>query len=287
MSVVDVLRNKDMTEYITGLERFTDGTLRKACPIHGGTNQSSFAVFDQKKAYCFSCGWSGDLIRYVMDTECLTFAQTIEKLCDDYGIDVTRDESYVRQMTLAEKHENWCQQYEKKLDVVYDYLTQKRGLTDEIIHKYRFGWSERQKALTIPMIDTYGRIANFGYRYFDSLPKYKNGKNNELMSKGSFLFNTINAQKHIKKNKRLFVVEGFFDAISAEQQGEAAVAYCGITFSKDHVLLIKEMTEHIKDGVQIILVPDNDGKAEKWVNRGRDLLQKHYQDANVRVAIFD
>lgn len=139
------------------------------------------------------------------------------------------------------------------------------------------------------MRDMYGRVATFLQRFFDrgpKDPKYKNGITNELFKKGEFLFNIPNAQKLFKKTKRLYVLEGPLDAISAYQQGEAAVAYSGITFGKDHVKLIKEITERI-DGIEIILVPDNDEKAEKFIERGRDLFQTHYPQVDVRVALIE
>ena len=51
MSVVSMLKSCDLYEFILGkypqdeFTRFSDGTYRSSCPIHGGTNESSFAVF--------------------------------------------------------------------------------------------------------------------------------------------------------------------------------------------------------------------------------------------------
>jgi len=287
MSVIDLLRSKDLSEYIPNLELHPDGTYRKVCEFHSGAdNPTSFAVFPSNSYFCFSCGESGDIVKYVMDRDCCTYDVAVETLCEDYGIDLDKDQTYHQQKSIADKNEQWCKSYEKNFDKCYDYLVQKRGLTDGIINLYRLGWSERSKAITIPMLDLYGRIVSFGYRYFDKSPKYKNGKNNELFTKGSYLFNANNAIKLIKKKKRLWVVEGYFDAVSGQQQEEPTVAYCGISFSKDHVKLIKQLTEHV-DGVQIILVPDADGKAERWVIRGRELFQKYYPDANVKVAVVE
>jgi DNA primase len=123
----------------------------------------------------------------------------------------------------------------------------------------------------------------FLYRYFDKLPKYKNTKNNQLFTKNEYLYNIDKIQKLLKKNKRLWIMEGAFCAASCYQMGEAGLAYCGITFSKEHVEIIKNVTKHI-EGVQIILVPDADGRAEKWVFRGRELFNKHYPTASIKVA---
>jgi DNA primase len=288
MSIIDVLRSKNLSEYIPNLEYQSDGTYRKVCEFHtNATNPTSFTVFPNNTWYCFSCGEAGDIISYVMLRDGVPFDVAIQTLCEDYSINLSKDEIYNKQKSIVERNEEYCKKYEKKLDRIYDYLTKKRGLNDNIIKLYRCGYSESSagNCLTIAMHDQYQRLIGFGYRFFDKLPKYKNSKNNELFTKGEYLFNINNAQKLIKKKKRLYVVEGHIDAMSAQQQGEPCVAYCGITFSKDHVMLIKKLTEYI-DGVQIILVPDNDDKANQWVNRGRLLFMNNYKEANVKVAVI-
>lgn len=285
MSIVDILRSKNLSEYISDLELQPDGTWRSTCKIHNGTNPTSFAVFPNNTCYCFSCGFHSDIIGYVMERDNSTFDQAIETLCDDYCIDLKKDQGYQQQKSLADRNEQLVRQYEKNLEKCYQYLTEKRGLSDDIIRKYNIGWSEKGKCIVIPMRNIYSQTVGFLYRFFETLPKYKNSKGNELFEKGKFLFNVNNAQKLIKKKKRLWVCEGAFDAISCQQQEEAAVAYCGITFTKDHVLLIKELTERI-EGCQVVICPDADGKAEKWVSRGRQLFSQHYPNAVVKVAVI-
>jgi hypothetical protein len=52
---------------------------RCACPIHSGSNVMSFTV---KNNYgrCFSCGWHGDTIKFIQDTQGLTFADAVKRL---------------------------------------------------------------------------------------------------------------------------------------------------------------------------------------------------------------
>lgn len=52
---------------------------RCRCPIHTGTNAMSFEV---KNNYgrCYSCGWHGDSIKYVMDTAGKSFPDTVRSL---------------------------------------------------------------------------------------------------------------------------------------------------------------------------------------------------------------
>ena len=296
MSAIDSLRNKSLVEYIQGkypddnIDLQPDGTWRCSCSLHGGENTSSFAVFPNNRYYCFSCNRTGDLISYVMERTGLPFYAAIKSLAEEYGIDLSQDTAYVKQRSIAQRNEILCREYESKVDIVKEYLTKKRGLTEEIIAKHRLGYGcppkSKDNALTIPMYNLYGTLVGFGFRFFDSLPKYKNTPNNELYQKGSYLYNIEVAARMVHKTKRLYIVEGHIDALSIEQMGEACVAYCGITFSREHVGLVQQITERV-DGVTIIIVPDNDGKASKFVDRGRMLFAKHYPDANVRVAILD
>lgn len=295
MSVVDIIRSKSLVDYIQGmhpsdeLEYQPDDTWRCKCPIHNGTNNSSFAIYPNNRFYCFSCQTSGDLITYVMCRNNLMFFQSIEFLADKYSINLDTDESYQKQKDIARRNEKKCREYEGNLKIVYEYLRKDRGLSDEIIRSHRLGYCTDEyhpNTLTIPMRDLYGRLVAFGYRYFDIMPKYKNSSNNDLFKKGEYLFNVDIAARIVPKTKKLYVVEGHIDAMSIEQQGGASVAYCGITFTREHVLLIKQITERI-DGVTIVLVPDNDGKASKFIERGRFLFSEHYREANVRVMLIN
>jgi DNA primase (bacterial type) len=222
-----------------------------------------------------------------MERDCCTFAEAIETLCDFYNIDLQKDKVYVRQKSLAEQNEAVCRKYEKKLPVIHDYLVQKRGFSEEIIKLYRFGWSEKASALTIPLIDRYGRVSGFTYRFFDKEPKYKHTRNSELLEKRKFWFNLINARKLVKKRGRLWVVEGHLDAASGQQMGEAAIAYLGIVMSKEQLLDLKKTFEHLGSSIEIILVPDADGKAITHIPKVRNMFARWWPEANLRVALME
>ena len=49
-SILQILKSKDLREYIEGVykddfERFSDGTYRSICNIHGGDNPSTFTIY--------------------------------------------------------------------------------------------------------------------------------------------------------------------------------------------------------------------------------------------------
>ena len=286
MSVVDLILSKDMTEYIPDLSMQSDGTYRKSCSLHGGTNTTSFTVFsDTNTFHCWSCGASGNILEYVMQRDCCNFDVALATLCDDYNIDLSKDKVYVKQKSLAEQNEIVCRKYEKSLPVIEEYL-KKRGFTDESIKLYRFGWSDKAQALTLPLIDRFGRVVSFSYRFFDKMPKYKHGRNNDLWDKSKYWYNLVNARKLIKKNSRVYLVEGHLDAASGQQMNEAVLAYLGIMPGKEQVLSLKKLLLHM-DGVEVAILLDQDGKAITHIPKIRGLFQKWWPECNLRVAVME
>ena len=281
---VDSLLHKSLVEYIPEAQLHSDGTYRCACPIHHGDNPTSFTIFpDNNHYYCFSCGSHGNIINFVMERDSVTFDTAVKTLCDDFGVEID-DAKYQEQQSIAQRNAQWVRVMQKKLPTIIDYL-HKRGLTDETIKTFGLGYSEKMQALSIPMYDTWGRCVAFLYRYFNKMPKYKNSKNIDgLFIKGEFLYALSQAQKYLKESKTLMLCEGAFDAISAIQQGNCCVAYCGISIGKSHVEKIKEIIAPMK--AKVVLCPDNDGKANKFVMRSRDLFRKQAPNVIVKVAVI-
>src|SRR3982751_5705150 len=63
------------------------------CPFHN-EKTPSFSVNEQKGFYhCFGCGAHGDIITFVMETEGLSFPETVEQLATQAGMQLpARDE---------------------------------------------------------------------------------------------------------------------------------------------------------------------------------------------------
>lgn len=50
------------------------------CPFHGEATASFTVVPDKGFAHCFGCGWHGDAIRFVMDSQRVSFAEALGQL---------------------------------------------------------------------------------------------------------------------------------------------------------------------------------------------------------------
>ena len=124
------------------------------CPFHG-EKTASFHVDSEKKFYhCFGCHASGDVIKFIMEMEKVSYVEAIESLAKKAGIPIRyKDgglpENYVKDDTPQkniELYERIASTYHYFLTETpqgkkaLDYVT-KRGLTKETIAKFKLGYA--------------------------------------------------------------------------------------------------------------------------------------------------
>jgi DNA primase len=111
----------------------------------------SFYVHDDRGFYkCFSTQKSGDAITFLMETERLTFAESVEKLARDHGLELPKQsaaeqQEYKRRTTLIEWVEKACVFFEDQLRKpagaeAREYL-EKRGFGPEAWKRHRMGFA--------------------------------------------------------------------------------------------------------------------------------------------------
>lgn len=124
------------------------------CPFHG-EKTPSFHVDSSKKFYhCFGCHASGDVIKFLMEIEKLSYVEAIENLAKKSGIPIRyqeggspgeykHDDTAEKNIELYERTASMfhyflmeTQQGKKALD----YIT-KRGLSIETIKKFKLGYA--------------------------------------------------------------------------------------------------------------------------------------------------
>lgn len=127
------------------------------CPFHS-EKTPSFTVNDDKAFYhCFGCGAHGDVIRFVTETEGLTFPEAVAKLAGMAGLTVPEATPQERQRaerakTLQEACEAALRFFRRRLEApdgadALAYL-RRRGLKPETIEAFRLGWApDGRKAL--------------------------------------------------------------------------------------------------------------------------------------------
>ena len=120
------------------------------CPFHS-EKSPSFTVNDEKGFYhCFGCGSHGSALDFVMNTEGLNFPEAVESLAVQAGMEVPQDtpEQRVRsekRATLYDVMEQATLYYERAFRmpegrIGLEYI-QNRGLSDEIIKRFRIGYA--------------------------------------------------------------------------------------------------------------------------------------------------
>lgn len=111
----------------------------------------SFYVHDDRGFYkCFSTQKAGDAINFLVETERLTFAEAVEKLARDVGLELpsqspAEQQQYKRRTTLIEWVEKACAFFEDQLRKpagveAREYL-QKRGFGPDAWKRHRMGYA--------------------------------------------------------------------------------------------------------------------------------------------------
>ena len=287
--VETIIASVDLVDYVsqsTSLKR-VGNTYRGCCPLHEGNNESSFTIYNDRNYYCFACGKGGNIINFVSEQEGIGYIEAVEMLAQKANIDLGKDTEWQREKSIFEKNQSIADKHYRQLDVIRDYLHDVRGLTDETIDNFYLGYDNNRKgkSIVIPLHDKNGRIVAFCKRYLDCLPKYVNSKNNELYEKGEFLFNAYRAKRQLKNFQRLYICEGYIDAMSAYQQGCACVAYCGSELTKGQINEIREMLLHVPN-VVIMYAPDNDDVGQSKIQRTWEKFNELAPKLDVRVVCY-
>ncbi|OGX80235.1 DNA primase [Exiguobacterium sp. SH1S4] len=138
------------------------------CPFHS-ENSPSFSVSPEKGMYhCFGCGAGGNVFTFVMETEGLSFPETIERLATRANIavegvagdeELTRDQVVRKQMRDA--HRIIADLYHEVLmkteagEVGLTYLRE-RGLAEATIGQYKIGYAPDQRRFTVDSLERRG-----------------------------------------------------------------------------------------------------------------------------------
>ncbi len=125
--------------------------------------------------------------------------------------------------------------------------------------------------LLFPIFDTLDRCVGFGGRALqeDQQPKYLNSPETLVFKKGRLLYGYSQARDQIRKEDRVFVVEGYMDVILMHQVGiRNTVAPLGTAFTETQAVALTRNTN------RIVLVFDGDEAGKKAAKRTIPLVLK-------------
>ena len=119
--------------------------------------------------------------------------------------------------------------------------------------------------LIFPIKDNRGVVIAFGGRALgDEQPKYLNSMNTPIYNKSAHLYALDLAANTIVKEKRIFIMEGYMDVLTAHQFGITnAVASLGTAFTDQQARLLNRLAPQPPEKLSVILAFDGDGAGAK------------------------
>ncbi len=126
------------------------------CPFHN-EKTASFTVNDEKAFYhCFGCGAHGDVIKFLMETEGLSFPESVERLAGEAGLALPErtsvdEESSRKRSTLydvMEKAASWFEsQLHSNIGSGASAYVEGRGLTNATVTEFRMGFAPESRTM--------------------------------------------------------------------------------------------------------------------------------------------
>ena len=262
------------------------------CPFHG-EKTPSFVVSPSKQIYhCFGCGVGGDAIKFVMETEKLTYPEAIEKLASMYNFSLTYTKGssdYSDAKRVLEAIQRWYVKNLEHHEIAKRYLKE-RGISQNSIERFGIGYvpdgrsvmrfldsaslprpqaaeagiiaqgedggyyARLVERITFPIFSPSGAPVGFGGRTITNHPaKYINSPQTKLFNKSRLLYGYNLAKESIYKHKKLIVCEGYLDVVMFHQAGfTEAVATLGTALTSEHLPLLR------KGDPKVILAYDGD-----------------------------
>ncbi|OIO10753.1 MAG: DNA primase, partial [Gallionellaceae bacterium CG1_02_60_325] len=128
--------------------------------------------------------------------------------------------------------------------------------------------------IMFPIINVRGQVIGFGGRVLDKgEPKYLNSPETTLFEKGHELYGLFQAQKAIRAQQRVIVVEGYMDVVALAQHGvDYAVATLGTATTPYHVQKLLRLCE------QVVFCFDGDKAGQKAAWRALENALPQLQD---------
>lgn len=249
----------DVVGQVVALKPSGRGQLKGLCPFHNEKTPSFHVNQDRGFYYCFGCQAKGDIFNFVMQTQGMDFAEALQTLGQQAGIEVTPPTGNdKKRRDLFEVNQLALEFFKSQLPgPALDYLLG-RKLTPASIETFDLGfapdsWDALLKhALTrgilepdllaaglirenaqgrrydyhrnrimFPIKDYLGRVVGFSGRVVndEDKPKYLNTSETAIFKKAELLYGLDTAKTAIRASGEALVVEGYMDVIALHQTG--------------------------------------------------------------------
>lgn len=154
--VIEEIRSRCNIAEIIGafvqLRRAGGNSFKGLCPFHNEKTPSFVVDTNRQSYHCFGCDKGGDIFRFFMDKDNMTFVDAVKMLASRTGVAIPenynadpaeRDRKSYERERIYRINAELCSLFQKNLESnpdspVGQYL-KKRGLTPEIIAKFKIG----------------------------------------------------------------------------------------------------------------------------------------------------
>ncbi len=318
-----VLKNADIVKVISAYYKLEKRGKNYTClcPFHDDKSLGNFYVSPDKQVFkCFSCGASGNVVSFVKEIEHFSnYFDVYKKIAQICGFELPRIDKYEDKYIDKEKdlllkilkdisffYEGSLNQT-KEAEEARTYL-EKRGLSNEIIHKFKIGYALKDGKIIIeylkkkgyllkdisktgiielnadtfdknagrisfPIQDLEGNIVGFSCRAitFDKVErKYVNTSSTKVFNKSNILYNYYEALNEIRKKNSVYIFEGFMDVIAACRAGfNNSIGLMGTALTIEHIKILKKLN------VQVNLCLDLDDPGQSAMLGITDMFEKY------------
>lgn len=220
------------------------------CPLCGngsGESGTGITTQDGKHWKCFKCGYYGDVIDYIGQTNNITnYADMFELARGLYDIQIegtaeeqknTRSNGEATKQTQDKPKKNTdplqIKAYTEKHKGGDTSYLQARGLSPDTIEKLGYGYDAEKRAVVIPTTNK-GQTMGYILRY-TSTPE--NGEGMRYQNTGKWgIFN----EPALYGDNPVFITEGAIDAGSIEEVGGTAISINSVTNADKFLQYVKE-----------------------------------------------
>ncbi len=155
---IDAIHNT--VDIVSVIGEYTKLTKRGAvdwwgcCPFHSEKTPSFRVDAEKKMYYCFGCHAGGDVVKFVMEMEKLSYPEALTHLAQQSGIPIRYEDGVKPDLIKQDnKIEQYIELYERTASMFHYLLMEtdsgkkaleyikKRGLTDETLKKFKLGYA--------------------------------------------------------------------------------------------------------------------------------------------------
>ena len=230
VNIVDVI-----SQYVSLEKRGKDYV--GLCPFHQEKTPSFSVNPDKQFFYCFGCHKGGNVYKFIMEKEEVTFPESVERVAEFANIPMPQEyqEQPVKLNPLMQMHKEAADFYQQVLMTTkigergLEYA-RKRGLDDDLLKHFKIGYAP---------------------------------------GKSDLLFHFSEAKKHARKEGHLVLFEGHMDVISAYKSGvKTGIASMGTSLTQQQVYMIRRITK------QVVINYDGDDPGQHATERAVGLFKQ-------------